>query len=488
MKKTILLLILPIPLFAQLQITFNDSSLNHWSGDTNHYQIDSLQQLQLVAPYQSSTSTIYHSSQAILNGKWEIEVGMDFNPSSSNYCQIYLSMDQDENGYFIRVGGTDDKVSLFRSKDNQNSKIIDGINDFLNIDSVKIKIKVERDSVGNWQLWAKNKNSQWVLQGSGFDDSFNMSQTFAISCTYTSTRSQKFFFDNISLSGTSFVDTFAIPKANDIIINEVLFNPLDGDKDFVEIYNRSGKALNIKNLMLGNYYGGRPDNFKLISPSFLIMEPAEILVLSSSTNDLMFYHTEAIEEKIIELQSMPAYNNQNGTVVLQLESIIIDEFNYHEDLHFPYLNSFDGVSLERIDSEINSDRKDNWHSASEQSGFSSPTLENSQKNLKLNDSEVLICKPELISPNNDGIDDFLQIDIQLEAIGYNANILLFDSKGILINTLVSNIFLGSKNTFYWNGLDQNGNVVPMGRYIILLNAIHTSNPIISQKKTVVVTY
>ena len=90
--------------------------------------------------------------------------------------------------------------------------------------------------------------------------------------------------------------------------------------------------------------------------------------------------------------------------------------------------------------------------------------------------------------NNDGIDDFLQIDIQLEAIGYNANILLFDSKGILINTLVSNIFLGSKNTFYWNGLDQNGNVVPMGRYIILLNAIHTSNPIISQKKTVVVTY
>ena len=80
MKKSILLLLIPFKIFGQLQIDFNDNSLSQWFGDTSHYQIDSLQQLQLFGLNQSSTSTIYHPSRAILNGKWQFDVSMDFNP------------------------------------------------------------------------------------------------------------------------------------------------------------------------------------------------------------------------------------------------------------------------------------------------------------------------------------------------------------------------------------------------------------------------
>jgi hypothetical protein len=163
MKKLLLLiLVIPYWLLGQWTDDFSQNNINSWSGDTAHYQTDSLQRLQLFAPYQSSTSTIYHHSEAILNGKWELEIQMDFNPSSSNYCDIYLSIDQNKNGYFVRLGGTDDEVCLYKTTNSQSSKIIDGINDFLDLDSVKISVKVERDSIGNWQLWAKKQ--EWELQ------------------------------------------------------------------------------------------------------------------------------------------------------------------------------------------------------------------------------------------------------------------------------------------------------------------------------------
>jgi hypothetical protein len=389
---------------------------------------------------------------------------MDFNPSSSNYCDIYLSIDQNKNGYFVRLGGTDDEVCLYKTTNSQSSKIIDGINDFLDLDSVKISVKVERDSIGNWQLWAKKQ--EWELQGNAFENSFNTSEEFAISCRYTSTRSQKFFFDNIKIDGTSFVDTFATPQLNDIVINEVLFNPQDGDNDFVEIFNKSNKTLNIKNLMLGNYYGGKPDNFKTISSGFYLMKPNEIIVLTNSLSDLLFYHSQALEERVFELESMPSYNNQEGSVVIMADSIIIDEFNYHENLHFPYLNSVDGVSLERIDTEIESQRNDNWHSASEGSGFNSPTLENSQKTQANNKVGQIVLSPDILSPDNDGIDDILQIDIDIAKQGYSARILIFDAQGRLVKDLANNVFLGTNNTFYWNGLNQNEEALQRGRYIV----------------------
>lgn len=486
--KKILLVIIVIPswLLGQWNNDFSQTQLYDWSGDTAHYRVDTLGRLQLFGPSQSNTSIIYRQSQAVLNGSWIIDVAMDFNPSSSNYCQIHLSMDQNKNGYFVRLGGADDEVSLYKSNNNQSTKIINGINDFLDLDSVNVNIKVERDSIGNWQLWAKNQ--EWILQGDVFDNSFNMSDTFAISCTYTSTRSQKFFFDNIIVSGNSFIDTFANPQPNDIVINEVLFNPIDGDNDFVEIYNRSPKSLNINTLMLGNYYGGRPDNFKPISHGFYLMKPNEIIVLTNSLSDLLLYHPQAVEKRVFELESMPAYNNQNGTVVLIADSIIIDEFNYHEGLHFPYLNSIDGVSLERVNTEIESQRNDNWHSASEGANFSSPTLENSQKTQANNTEDIMTLSPKIISADNDGIDDVLQISIHLRQQGYNDNILIFDAQGRLINQLVTNAFLGTNNTFYWNGLDQNGQALQRGRYIILLQALNPTAPTIVQKKTVVVNY
>jgi len=42
------------------------------------------------------------------------------------------------------------------------------------------------------------------------------------------------------------------PNANDIVINEILFNPFTGGVDFVEVYNRSSKSFNLNKLLISN--------------------------------------------------------------------------------------------------------------------------------------------------------------------------------------------------------------------------------------------
>lgn len=456
MKTFFLLIFFPFGLLAQLQFEFNNNNLNSWSGDTVHYRIDSLNRLQLYAPYQSGNSTIFHDSQAIIYGKWAFDLTMDFNPSRSNYCQIHLSSDEAENGYFVRIGGSDDQIALFKKTNGQNSKIIDGPIDFIDSAKVEIRVRIERNSIGNWQVWAQHKGGQEILQGNTFDNSFVTSKKFGINSIYTSTRSQKFYFDNIYISGVSFLDTFARAEKNDIIINEILFNPVDGDNDFVEIINNSGHKINIKDMMIGNYYGGRPDNFKIISSDYLFMENQEIIVLTNSISDLLFYHPEAQEKTIIELYSMPSYNNQDGAVVLMSDSIIIDQFHYDESMHFPYLSTVDGVSLERISPNLSSGNPSHWQSASEPSGFSTPTLKNSQ-NIDINSSaELLKINHPFIRPNNDGLNDLLEIQLNLKLDGYIGQLIIFNDRGKLIKTVVNNQFFGTQNSFTWDGIKQNG--------------------------------
>ena len=87
---------------------------------------------------------------------------MEFNPSASNYCRVYLMADQADlsgalNGYFVMIGDSKDEVSLYRQTGSTFSKIIDGRDGILNMSTIEIKIRVVRDEAtkdGNYlQIW-----------------------------------------------------------------------------------------------------------------------------------------------------------------------------------------------------------------------------------------------------------------------------------------------------------------------------------------------
>nr|MBC8147616.1 lamin tail domain-containing protein [Bacteroidota bacterium] len=234
---------------------------------------------------------------------------------------------------------------------------------------------------------------------------------------------------------------FAIPapvEAFDVVINEVLSNPKDDGVDFVEIYNRSNKVLDLKEMILSSY-----DTIALtiedpedISTEGYIIFPGEYYVLTTNPDKVKHQYYTSNPDGFVEMNSFPSFNNDFGIVVIADKiGRIIDKFTYNEEMHFALLNSSDGVSLERLSYERPTEDKTNWHSAAEAVGFATPAYQNSQLSLSNMTGDEIKTEPEIFSPDNDGYNDVLNINYKFDKPGYVANITIYDSKGRLIKYL-----------------------------------------------------
>src|SRR6185295_502119 len=147
--------------FAQVNDNFSDGNFTSnppWSGDQNKFVVNG-GKLKIQAPAIAETAFLSTPSEAIHNGSWEFYLQMDFTPSSTNFAKIYLAADQLNlagpiNGYFIKAGNTSRDISLYRQNGSLETKLIDGLDDKLNVSLVKVKIKVMRTVNGVWQLYS----------------------------------------------------------------------------------------------------------------------------------------------------------------------------------------------------------------------------------------------------------------------------------------------------------------------------------------------
>src|SRR5690554_4795408 len=209
---------------TQAQIFVNDSftdgnfNINpDWVGDTSKFEVNTSNQLQLNDATANSPAFLVTSSNIINNAEWEFWLRMEFAPSGSNYGTVYLVSDvqnlsQNVNGYFVQIGGvsgTVDDVSLYRQDGSSNTKLIDGTDGTVGLDPVDVKIKVTKDSLGEWELFIDTSaaKNNYISQGTATDLTYPQSNYFGFLCNYTSTRSDKFFFDDIHLQGEAFQDT-----------------------------------------------------------------------------------------------------------------------------------------------------------------------------------------------------------------------------------------------------------------------------------------
>jgi hypothetical protein len=214
-QATITFLLLAHMGYAQLADSFADGDFTQnpaWTGDIVKFTVNSAK-LKLQAPVVADNAFLSTPSQAIHNGSWEFYLQMDFTPSSTNYAKIYLVSDQANlstalNGYFVKAGNTAREISLYRQNGSVETKIIDGTDDRINQAVVKVKIKVTRNASGNWQLFSDvGPTGNYVSEGSVIDINQTASAYFGVQCTYTSTRSDKFWFDDFLVSGFTVPDT-----------------------------------------------------------------------------------------------------------------------------------------------------------------------------------------------------------------------------------------------------------------------------------------
>lgn len=287
---------------------------------------------------------------------------------------------------------------------------------------------------------------------------------------------------------------FGLPDeiaAFDIIINEVLFNPKDdfiAGVDFVEIYNRSAKILDLKNLLLctEDEMTGELDSPKEISENGYLFFPAEYLVLTTDPDVVQLQYFSENPDGFIKMASLPAFSNDEGVALLATKGFVrIDRMAYSESMQYPLLTSFDGVSLERINFNRPSDDKTNWHSAAEDFGFATPAYQNSQFGMIIETNDPITIDPEIFSPDSDGKDDIVNIYYQLETEGKNCTINIYDSRGRLVRSLVNNELIGTSGQFSWDGLNDDHQKAAIGIYIIFIELFDPTGNKEHYKKTAV---
>jgi hypothetical protein len=258
------------------------------------------------------------------------------------------------------------------------------------------------------------------------------------------------------------------PSLSDVVINEILFDPKSNGSDYVEFYNASSKIVDASKLYAANRNNSNViSSIKQISSTPFYIFPGDYVVITEDLASLEMNYLVRDPDAVILLSSLPSYPDDKGDILLlNAQGDIVDEVKYSDDWHFKLIDNPEGVSLERIDPTGSSQNAANWHSAASTAGYGTPTYKNSQyKQTQPIDASIEIT-PKIFSPDNDGHDDVTTIQYKVTGPGYVANITIYDAQGRPVRYLVKNGILGSNGQWNWDGLDEKGNKLPIGTYII----------------------
>jgi hypothetical protein len=257
---------------------------------------------------------------------------------------------------------------------------------------------------------------------------------------------------------------FGVPQAatqNDIIINEILFNPKPTGVDFVELYNTSSKFINLRSVEITN---GNEDVVSL-SIDDRLLPPHQYIVVTTKPDVIVGHYPNSIESVFCELADMPSMNDDEGSIKLISDKIVIDSFSYAKSMHSSFLKNDEGVSLERISFSEATNDPANWRSAGSVAGFATPGFVNSNSRVEFaTDGEVTV-EPEAFSPL-ESPHDFVLIHYNFEMGGYVANVDIVDAYGRMIYNLANNELLGTSGFFRWDGNDANGLKARVGYYMV----------------------
>lgn len=359
------------PSFAQLADDFSDGDFTAgppWEGSDSDFSVQS-GVLQLHSPQpEKGLSYLATPSRSMRNASWEFHIRLAFNPSDANCARVYLSSDQpdlsgDIKGYYVRIGGKEDEISLYRQEPDNAERIIDGENGRVDDTTVEARIRVTRDESGNWALYSDaGLTGIYIPEGSALDSTYPSSSYFGIYCKYTTTRSDKFYFDDIIVTGDPGTDDRADPLFKDVIINEIFCDPSPAEglpeTEFVELFNRSSREFDLSAWTLSDGSG----NARIPSATLL---PGEYLVMVPSGSESLFTPLK----HVLGLTGFPSLNNTGDAIVLRSsEGAVVDSVNYADTWYNDGSKREGGWTLELIDPENPCGEEDNWVASDDPSG------------------------------------------------------------------------------------------------------------------------
>lgn len=206
-------------LYSQLIDNFSDGELLNnpvWNGDINDFIVNDQSQMQLNAA-DAGQSFIYSELMLPDSIRWSFEFNMDFAPSSSNRLRVVLFSDNPDlsiaSGYIFEIGenGSDDAIHLLSLQNGATSTIASASMGSVGSDPAYARIVLEKTASDIWSLKVAYDQNDFVeleFEVNHDDTIFPAQGYFGFECTYTVSRIDAYYFDDISI-GALLADTEA---------------------------------------------------------------------------------------------------------------------------------------------------------------------------------------------------------------------------------------------------------------------------------------
>jgi hypothetical protein len=278
-----------------------------------------------------------------------------------------------------------------------------------------------------------------------------------------------------------------------LVINEIMYEPLDGQNEWIELYNRGTTGVNLS----GWSFSDRPTasgnaNIFPISSISLNVQPGEYLVIAADSTLFRLFPILAVfrgHQRICILNRGGgfSFNNDGDAIVLKdMTGRVIDSVAYMPQWHHPGVVDTRGRSLERINPDIDSNDPRNWSTCANIQG-GTPACANSVMTKSAAGGSALTLSPNPFSPDGDGHEDFCIIRYRLPMMTSTISVRIYDIKGRLIRTLANGEVAGYQGEIVWDGLDDYKQRARVGVYVIFLEASdRASGRVVTAKAVAVV--
>lgn len=245
----------------------------------------------------------------------------------------------------------------------------------------------------------------------------------------------------------------------DVIMNEVMSAPTEGEAEWVEIYNNANVAVNLRGLQLADERS--------------VSSPLPVDAWLSAGDYYLLAEDSSVQRFGVPfgvLPRWPGLNNDGEPVrILDFYGQLVDSVVY------PAVpGELRGISLERINPRLSGIEASTWGASADPQG-ATPGRRNALFASMVVPGNRLKVEPNPFSPDSDGYDDMAIIAYELPLTQSQVNLFVYDLRGRLVRRILNNARSGQSKQVVFDGRDDEGRPLPAGLYILYLHAIDAGN-------------
>lgn len=269
-----------------------------------------------------------------------------------------------------------------------------------------------------------------------------------------------------------------------LVINEIMYEPLSGKTEFVELFNRSTDTIDVSDWKLMDQPSASGSRTIITLSKQQRRVPPNSYIIVAGDSSIFTQFPSLVEKFVVVNNSLSLNNSGEDLVLVDLIGTQIDSVRYSPSWHLKKITTA-GRSLERINPNTPSNDGRNWSSSVAKSG-ASPAQTNSIYIASAAVRSGITLTPNPFSPDNDGFEDFLSINYSLPTNSATIRVRIYDVTGRLVRRLAQNESTLSNGSLIWDGLDDDNRRVRIGMYIILFEAFDNFGGTVKTMKDVAV--